>query len=60
MIAKDQLISSLQDLPENFSLDELFERAIFLEKVNRSLAQVQAGEVHTMEEARQKIQEWSK
>lgn len=60
MIAKDQLITSLQDLPDNFTLDELFERAIFIEKINRALEQVKAGEVYTTEEARQKLKEWSK
>ena len=51
MITKDNLIASLQDLPEKFTLDELFDRA---------LAQVAAGEVYTTEEARQKLREWSK
>ena len=60
MIAKNQLLTSLQDLPEEFTLDELFERAIFIEKINRALAQVEAGEVYTTEEARQKLKEWSK
>ncbi|WP_375418753.1 hypothetical protein [uncultured Hymenobacter sp.] len=60
MITKDNLIASLQDLPEKFTLDELFERAILLEKIDRALAQVAAGEVYTTEEARQKLREWSK
>ena len=60
MISKDTLIASLQDLPEQFTLDELFERAILLEKIDRAMAQVAAGEVYTTEEARQKLKEWSK
>lgn len=60
MIAKSQLITSLQDLPDEFTLDELFERAIFIEKINRALEEVKTGEVYTTEEARQKLREWSK
>ena len=60
MIAKNQLMTSLQDLPDEFTLDELFERAIFIEKINRALEEVKAGEVYTTEEARQKLREWSK
>ena len=60
MITKETLIASLQDLPEKFTLDELFERAILLEKVDRAMAEVAAGQVYTTEEARQKLREWSK
>ena len=60
MIAKSQLLTSLQDLPDEFTLDELFERAIFIEKINRALEEVKIGEVYTTAEARQKLREWSK
>ncbi len=60
MITKDTLIASLQDLPERFTLDELFDRAIVLEKIDRAMAEVAAGHVYTTEEARQKLKEWSK
>ena len=60
MITKEILIASLQDLPEKFTLNELFDRAILLEKVDRAMAEVAAGNVYTTEEARQKLREWSK
>ena len=60
MLTKETLIASLKDLPEKFTLDELFERAIILEKVDRAMADVAAGKVYTTEEARQKLREWSK
>ena len=60
MLTKETLIASLKDLPEKFTLDELFERAIILEKIDRAMADVAAGEVYTTEEARQKLREWSK
>jgi hypothetical protein len=46
MITKDTFIASLQDLPEKFTLDELFERAILLEKIDRPMAEVAAGQVY--------------
>ena len=60
MLTKETLIASLKDLPEKFTLVELFERAIILEKVDRAMADVAAGKVYTTEEARQKLREWSK
>lgn len=60
MITKENLLTSLQDLPEKFTLDELFDRAILLEKIDRAMAQVAAGEVYTTEEAKQKLKEWPK
>ena len=60
MITKDRLIASPQDLPEKFTRDKLFERAILLGKIDRAMAEVAAGQVYTTEEARQKLNEWSK
>lgn len=60
MITKGNLLNSLQNLPEKLALNELFDRAILLEKIDRAMAQVAAGEVYTTEEAKQKPREWSK
>jgi len=45
MLDKQQVIESIQQLPEQFSIDELIERVIVLEKIERGLAQSQKGEV---------------
>ena len=60
VITKGPLVARLQDLPEKFTSDELSGRATLLEKIDRAMTQVAAGEVYTTEEARQKLKEWSK
>ena len=44
MLDKQQVIESIQQLPEQFSIDELIERVIVLEKIERGLMQSQKGE----------------
>ncbi len=38
-------IETVNDLPKNFPLDELLERLIFIDKVEKGLAQAEKGEV---------------
>jgi len=43
MIAKDKLVKSLTDMPDKFSLDELLDRIIFLQKIEIGLEQSKTG-----------------
>ena len=42
---KDKVIDTIKGLPEEFELDELLEKLIFIEKVDLGLAQVEQGKV---------------
>lgn len=52
MLTKDLVITSLQDLPEEFELDELIERLIFLQKIKTGMQQAAEGKVKTHEEVK--------
>jgi hypothetical protein len=54
MMTKEKLIQPIQELPDSFSVEELFDRIILLQKVEIGLQQSNAGEVVTTEEAREK------
>jgi len=41
MLTKDKVIASIKDLPEKFSVDELIDRIIFLQKIDTGLRQSQ-------------------
>jgi len=58
MITKTKLISILENLPENISIDQLIDHIIFVEKVQKGLDDVENGRVFTKEEARQKLSKW--
>lgn len=60
MLAKEKVLNSLRSMPEQFSLDELMEKLLLIEKVERGLAQVERGEVYSTEQARQLLKQWPK
>lgn len=45
MLNKQQVIDSIQQLPDQFSVDDLIERVIVMEKIERGLRQSQKGEI---------------
>jgi hypothetical protein len=36
MLSKEQVIKSIQELPNSFSIEELFDKIIFLEKIEKA------------------------
>ena len=57
-MTKEQVITSLQDLPDDFEPEQLIERLISLQKMEEGLEQVKRGEVVTVEEAKQRLAKW--
>jgi len=60
MITKTHLISSLEKLPENLTINQVIDHIIFMEKVQRGLDDSANGRVHSKEEARKKLGKWLK
>jgi hypothetical protein len=60
MITKTQLISSLNKLPENLTVDQVIDHIIFVEKVQSGLDDVSNGKVSTKDEAKDKLKKWLK
>ncbi|HLK98899.1 MAG TPA: hypothetical protein VK364_14105 [Hymenobacter sp.] len=60
MLTKDKVLHSLQNMPEQFSLDELMEKLLLIEKVERGLDQVARGETYSTDQARQLLKQWPK
>lgn len=60
MLKKEHLVNSLKDMPEQFSIDELMDRLILLQKIETGLEQSQQGEIYSTEEAKSMIKQWSK
>ncbi len=58
MITKTKLLSILDNLPENFTIDQLIDHIIFVEKVQKGLEDSENGRLHSKEEARQKLSKW--
>ncbi len=58
---KSKVIETLQQLPEEFSTEELIERLLFIEKVEQGLKDVEEGKVTSVAEAKARFNsKWSK
>ncbi|HMS98898.1 MAG TPA: hypothetical protein PKA12_09125 [Saprospiraceae bacterium] len=58
MLTKELVNSQIKEMPDEFTLDELIERLIIVEKVNRSLKEVEQGKTITEEELDEKMAKW--
>ncbi|WP_201986949.1 MULTISPECIES: hypothetical protein [Hymenobacter] len=59
-MTRETVNQAISSLPQNFDLDALVERLIFIEKVEEGLAQLDRGESKTQEEVEQLVKSWRK
>lgn len=55
MITKDKAIEVIKSLPEEFSIEELMDRLILLNKIETGLRQAEQGETFTTDQAKRVI-----
>ena len=60
MIIKEELKTQLESMPEQFTLDELVERLILLEKIQKGLDESSRNEVLSEEEVDERVNSWFK
>jgi hypothetical protein len=60
MLTKERLNTTIEMLPDSFSIDELIEQLIFIEKVEEGLQQSEEGKVISNEDVQMMINKWSK
>lgn len=60
MLTKEKLNKSITNLPDTFTIDELIDQLIFIEKVEEGLQQSDTGKVVSNEDVKLIIDKWSK
>ena len=60
MLTKIQVIDTLKQMPESFSIDQLFDKLNFINKVEFGLSQSLNGQINTKEQAKEKLSKWLK
>jgi len=60
MISREIVKKSIENLPNEFSIDDLIEKLIFIEKVEEGRKQSREGKVVSHEEAKEIISKWLK
>lgn len=57
---KEKVLETVNEFPQEFDLDELIDRLVFIEKVERGLKQLDEGKTLTHEQVKAKVREWQK
>lgn len=57
---KSELIETLQEFPEDFSIEDLIEKLVVLQKIEIAQQKVEKGKVYSETEARRKLAQWLK
>jgi len=60
MLTKKDVLKTVSNLPDNFSLDELIDKLIFIDKVQKGLEESLADKVFTKDEAKKRLSKWLK
>ncbi|MCK5700829.1 MAG: hypothetical protein KAI29_06740 [Cyclobacteriaceae bacterium] len=60
MLTKSQVINSIKKMPDHFSIDDLMDKLILLQKIGTGLEQSEKGEVYSTKEAKEMLKKWSK
>jgi len=58
MLTKTKVLKTIKQLPDEFSLDEIIDRMILLEKIGIGIAQAERGEVISHEDVQKEIDKW--
>jgi len=59
MLTKDKVNKTIKNLPDSFTIDELIDQLIFMEKVEEGYQQSEAGKVISNEDVKIMIDKWS-
>ena len=57
---KQAAIDSIKDMPQDFELDELIERLVVLDKIEKGRKDIQKGNTFSHGEAKGKLDKWLK
>ena len=60
MLTIEKITAAAKELPVEFSIDQLMDKLILLEKIEEALGQAERGETYTTEEAQQLLKQWAK
>lgn len=60
LLTKEKINNTIKTLPDSFTVDELIEQLIFMEKVEEGFKQSEEGKVISNEDVKIMIDQWSK
>lgn len=57
-MTKTEVQASLEKMPEEFAIEELIERLLFIQNVQEGVLQSERGETTPIEDVRQRLRKW--
>ena len=60
MLRRSKVIETVSSLPERFSIEELIDRLIVLQKIEIGIEQVEKGQTVSTKEAKTRLKKWLK
>lgn len=57
-MTKTEVQASLENMPDEFAIEELIERLLFVQNVQEGLLQSERGETIPIEDVRQRLRKW--
>jgi hypothetical protein len=60
MLTRTQVFDTIEKMPEQFSIDQLFDKLLFINKVEIGLSQSENGQINSKEQAKLKLSKWLK
>jgi len=60
MLSKEKIKKSVDELPDNFSIEELIEELILLDKIEQGRRDYTNGDVFTPNEVKEHFEKWGK
>jgi predicted transcriptional regulator len=60
MLTKEKIIEAIKGMPNTFSVDDLLDRIMLMQKIEIGLEQSNAGNVVSTSKAKEKLKKWLK
>lgn len=60
MLVKKQVMKTIREMPEEFSVDDAIEQLIVLNKIENARQEIKEGKGLTTTQAKKKLQKWLK
>ena len=56
---REQVIETIKDLPNEFDLETVIEKLIFIDKVEKGIKQAEEGKTISHADVKQRVSKWS-
>ena len=60
LLKKIKVLETLNRLPEDFTIDELIDHLLFIDKIDKGLKDSKSGKTFTTDQAKEKLKKWLK